>query len=400
MIPKSGDRFSEKIMRKKNVGQMRVAILGGGPAGLYLAYLLKRRDRAADIRVIEQNPAGATFGFGVVFSDRALEFLTDDDPETFAAITPHLESWQDITLVHRGERIAIDGVGFAAIGRLKLLQLLQARARLVGVSLEFERPVKSLAELDDADLVVGADGVNSLVRRTHEAEFGSKVTQLTNRFAWFGAAKPFVTLTQTFQQTSRGSFNAHHYRYAPQMSTFIVEVDEETFARAGFERMDPNPAKAVCEEVFAETLEGQKLVSNNSIWRRFPVVYNARWSHESRVLIGDALHTAHFSIGSGTRLAMEDAIALDKALGEEPRDVPAALARFEASRRPILEKLVAGANASADWYEHFADHMRLEPIDFAMSYVTRSGRIDLDRLRRLSPRFVARYERERPARAG
>ena len=375
---------------------MRVAIIGGGPAGLYLAYLLKRRQKTTDVRVIEQNPAGATFGFGVVFSDRALEFLTDDDPATFAAITPHLESWQDITLDHRGERIAIDGVGFAAIGRLKLLQLLQERARSVGVDLAFEHPETSLDALDAADLVVGADGVNSLVRRTYESVFATALKHLTNRFAWFGTTKRFATLTQTFRQTALGCFNAHHYRYAPDMSTFIVEVDEETFLHAGFARMEPERAKTVCEEVFAETLDGHALVSNNSIWRRFPVVYNARWSQGHRVLIGDALHTAHFSIGSGTRLAMEDAIALDKALGEEPRDVIAALARFEAARRPILEKLVAGANASADWYEHFADHMKLPPIDFAMSYVMRSGRIGLDRLRRSSPRFVARYERERP----
>jgi 2-polyprenyl-6-methoxyphenol hydroxylase-like FAD-dependent oxidoreductase len=375
---------------------MRVAILGGGPAGLYLAYLLKRRHKTADVRVIEQNPASATFGFGVVFSDRALEFLTDDDPATFAAITPHLEAWQDITIDHRGERIAIDGVGFAAIGRLQLLQLLQERARSVGVSLTFERAVSRMDELDDADLVVGADGVNSLMRRTYESELEANVTYLTNRFAWFGTTKRFTTLTQTFRQTALGCFNAHHYRYAPDMSTFIVEVNKETFVRAGFERMEPDRAKTVCEDVFAETLDGHALVSNNSIWRRFPVVYNARWSVGHRVLIGDALHTAHFSIGSGTRLAMEDAIALDKALGEEPRDVVAALARFEAARRPILEKLVAGANASADWYEHFADYMKLPPIDFAMSYVMRSGRIGLDRLRRSSPLFVARYERERP----
>jgi 2-polyprenyl-6-methoxyphenol hydroxylase-like FAD-dependent oxidoreductase len=375
---------------------MRVAILGAGPAGLYLGYLLKRRHPNADIRIVEQNPAGATFGFGVVFSDRALEFLNDDDPETFKTIIPQMESWEDITLVHRGERIAIDGVGFAAVGRLKLLKLLQERARSVGVEPTYERTVTALGDFTRADLVVGADGVNSLVRRAHEREFGATITHLSNHFAWFGTTKPFAGLTQTFRQTELGHFNAHHYRYAPDMSTFIVEVDDKTFKQAGFDRLDETEARIVCEKVFAEPLGGHKLISNNSIWRRFPIVRNERWFHGNHVLIGDALHTAHFSIGSGTRLAMEDAIALDKALAEHPRDISAALAAYERTRRPVLEKLVGGANASAAWYEHFAEHMRLDPIDFAMSYVTRSGRIDRSRLRQLSPRFAALYERERP----
>jgi 2-polyprenyl-6-methoxyphenol hydroxylase-like FAD-dependent oxidoreductase len=374
---------------------MRVAILGAGPAGLYLAYLIKRRDPGAEVRVFEQNSAGATFGFGVVFSDRALEFLNEDDPETYAAIAPHLESWTDITIVHRGERVRIDGVGFAAIGRLKLLQLLQARARSVGVAPSYRHVVADLAELGDAALIVGADGVNSLVRRTHEAAFGATVTYLTNRFAWFGTTKPFATLTQTFRRSDLGDFNAHHYRYAPAMSTFIVEVSEVTFERAGFEHMSEAESAALCARVFADDLGGHRLVCNHSVWRRFPVVGNARWHHDRHVLIGDALHTAHFSIGSGTRLAMEDAIALDRALAAHPADVPAALAAFEAARRPVLEKLVAAANASGAWYERFADHMALAPLDFAMSYLTRSGRIDPQRLRQSSPRFAERYARER-----
>ena len=374
---------------------MRIAILGAGPAGLYLGFLIKRRLRQADVTVIEQNPADATFGFGVVFSDRALEFLREDDEQTYAAIVPHMESWSDIALVLRGERIVIDGVGFAAIGRLKLLQLLQERARSVGVALVYRRAVKSLDELDGFDLVVGADGVNSLVRRSHATEFGASVDYLTNRFAWFGTAKRFETLTQTFIKTELGSFNAHHYRFTPELSTFIVEVDRATFERAGFAAMSEAETRASCERVFAGALDGHALISNNSIWRQFPLVHNARWSHANRVLIGDALHTAHFSIGSGTRLAMEDAIALDKALVAQPRDLGAALAAYEAARRPILEKLVAGANGSAQWYEHFAAHMALKPVDFAMSYITRSGRIDLERLRKFSPQFVARYERER-----
>ena len=372
---------------------MRVTILGAGPAGLYLAYLIKRRDRFAEVRVFEQNSADATFGFGVVFSDRALEFLNEGDAETFAAIVPHLESWTDITVGHRGERIRIDGVGFAAIGRLQLLRLLQARVRSVGVAPTFRHPIADVRELGDADLIVGADGVNSLVRRAHEAAFGATTTYLTNRFAWFGTSKPFETLTQTFRRTDLGDFNAHHYRYAPAMSTFLVEVNEATFTLAGFDRMSEAESAALCERVFADDLDGHRLVSNHSVWRRFPIVRNARWHHDRCVLIGDALHTAHFSIGSGTRLAMEDAIALDRALAAHPADLPAALAAFEAARRPILEKLVAAANASGAWYERFADHMALAPLEFAMSYLTRSGRIDPARLRQSSPRFAERYAR-------
>lgn len=373
---------------------MRIAILGAGPAGLYLGYLIKRRSPQMEVAVFEQNPADATFGFGVVFSDRALEFLREDDEATYTAIAPHMESWSDVTLAHGGERVVIDGIGFAAIGRLKLLQLLQERVHSVGVTPLYRHMVKDLSELDGFDLVVGADGVNSLVRRTHAQEFGASLDHLTNRFAWFGTSKRFETLTQTFVETELGHFNAHHYRHSAEQSTFVVETDATTFARASFATMGEADTRTLCERIFAEALGGHPLVSNNSTWRQFPLVHNARWSAGNCVLLGDALHTAHFSIGSGTRLAMEDAIALDKALSAHANDVPAALAAYEAARRPILEKLVAGANGSAQWYERFAEHMQLKPIDFAMSYITRSGRINIERLRKLSPKFVARYERE------
>src|SRR5215210_7692562 len=375
---------------------MRVNILGAGPAGLYLAYLLKRQALDTEIRVVEQNPSDATFGFGVVFSDRALEFLREDDPDTYAAITPYLESWNDITIRHAGEETRIDGIGFAAIGRLHLLQILQQRVRSVGVEPVYNRVVDNLDELGDADLVVGADGVNSLVRRGHEEAFETEISLLNNRFVWYGTRKTFPTLTQSFHRSAYGNFNAHHYRYSRDMSTFIAEVDEPTFYGAGFDRMDEAETKHVCQEVFAEELAGEALVSNRSVWRQFPKVWNRHWWDGNRVLIGDALRTAHFSIGSGTRLAMEDAIALARALQQHDKDIPTALAAYEATRRPIVEKLVAAANASADWYTNFADHMRLAPIDFVMSYIMRSGRIDLERLRGVSPRFVAQYEAVRP----
>src|SRR4051812_9349051 len=289
---------------------MRVNILGAGPAGLYLAYLLKRQAPDTEIQIVEQNAPDATFGFGVVFSDRALEFLREDDPDTYAAITPHLESWNDITVRIAGEEIRIDGIGFAAIGRLHLLRILQERVRSVSVEPVYNHVVDNLRELGDADLVVGADGVNSLVRRSYEQEFGAETSLLRNRFVWYGVRRTFPTLTQSFHRSHHGNFNAHHYRYSPEMSTFIVEVDEPTFFAAEFDRMGEAEAKRICEEVFAEELAGGTLVSNRSLWRQFPKIWNQRWHYGNRVLIGDALRTAHFSIGSGTRLALEDAIAL------------------------------------------------------------------------------------------
>lgn len=374
---------------------MRIAIVGAGPAGLYLAYLLKRGTLKVEVEVFEQNPADATFGFGLVFSERALEFLNEADPGTLAAIRPALEHWNDSILVHNGCEIRIDGMGYTGIGRLRLLQILQRQARSVGVEPKYLHPIDHLEACGAAGLIVGADGVNSVVRHGYENLFGTTVTHLTNRFAWFGTTKKFEALTHTFVQTEIGHFNAHHHPHAPDMSTFVVEVDEPTFFRAGFDAMDGDQAKAVCEQVFADTLDGHGLVSNKSIWRQFPKVWNERCSVGNRVLAGDALHTAHFSIGSGTRLAMEDAIALARALEQHAADIPAALAAYEEARKLIVARLVTAANASAAWYERFAEHMALAPMDFAMSYITRSGRVDLERLRRSSPAFVAAYEASR-----
>jgi 2-polyprenyl-6-methoxyphenol hydroxylase-like FAD-dependent oxidoreductase len=370
---------------------VRIAVIGGGPGGLYFAYLWKKRHPDAVVDLFEQNPAGATWGFGVVFSDQALEFLRADDPETADAISPRMESWKNITLHLRGQSVEIDGVGFSSIGRLELLTLLQARARAAGVAAHYETVVESADQFSGYDLVVAADGLNSPVRRSLEKELGASVTTSTNKFAWYGTTKTFATLSQTFVVTELGSFNAHHYRYSPSMSTFLVECDAATWNAYGFAGKSIEESQAICEGVFAATLGGHKLISNKSVWRNFPWIWNERWSHQNLVLIGDALHSAHFSIGSGTRLAIEDAIALVKAL-ETETDVPAALARYESERKPIVRKLVTAARTSADWYETFPDHMKLDLMDFAYSYITRSGRIDDARLRAMSPQFMARYE--------
>ncbi len=366
---------------------MRLLIVGAGPAGLYLAYLVRRQLPAWEVRIVEQNPPDSTFGFGVVFSERALEFLRADDAETYERITPQMEAWTDISVVLRGAPVVIDGIGFSAIGRLKFLQLLRGRLEVAGVFPEYGFALRERENLGEFDLVVGADGANSAIRKT--ADFGTTVTPLSNRFAWFGTTKVFDTLTQTFVQNEAGFFNAHHYRHAPSMSTFVLECDAPTWMRAGFEHMDEAATLAYGEKVFVDALQGHKLVSNNSVWRNFPKVRNRRWVAGNKVLIGDAQRTAHFSIGSGTRLAMEDAIALVNALSRHGKDIPEALAAFEAARRPIVDKLLAAADASGEWYERFPAHMRLAPRDFAWSYIQRSGRIDPKKLRRIAPRFVS-----------
>ena len=370
---------------------MRIAVVGGGPGGLYFAYLWKKRHPEARVDLFEQNPAGATWGFGVVFSEQALEFLRADDPDTVDAIMPRMESWKNITLNLRGESVEIDGVGFSSIGRLDLLTILQGRVRAVGVEPRYDTTIQSLDELDGYDLIVAADGLNSLVRRSFETEFGASVSHSSNKFAWYGTSKRFETLSQTFVQTGLGSFNAHHYRYTPGMSTFLVECDLATWQRYGFADKTIGQSQAVCEQVFAATLDGHKLISNKSVWRNFPWIWNERWSFKNMVLIGDALHSAHFSIGSGTRLAIEDAISLVKAL-EAAADVATALERYQSERKPIVQKLVKAARTSADWYEKFPEHMQLDLMDFAYSYITRSGRIDDARLRAMSPAFMARYQ--------
>jgi 2-polyprenyl-6-methoxyphenol hydroxylase-like FAD-dependent oxidoreductase len=372
---------------------MRVEILGAGPAGLLYALLAKRRHPGWDIHVTEQNPADATFGFGVVFSQGALAFLERDAPELLAQLSSRMEAWPMQRIVHRGERIDIDGNGFSAIGRQSLNLFLQTLCTESGVRVDFSRQVASLDEFAGADLVVGADGANSLVRKSLEAQFEPKIEWLDNRFAWYGTSQPFDCLTLTFRENADGAFVAHHYRYAPDMSTFLVECDAATWRRAGLDRMDDATSRAYCAQVFAPDLGGHGLVSNKSIWRQFPLLANRNWSARlgdgNVVLLGDALRTMHFSIGSGTRSAFEDAIALDRAFGAVGEDVPAALAAFERARRPVVEKLHAAANRSSYWYEKFPEKMALAPWDLAYDYMTRSGRINDERLRQMAPRFMA-----------
>ncbi|HEU0202633.1 MAG TPA: FAD-dependent monooxygenase [Burkholderiaceae bacterium] len=374
---------------------MKIRIIGGGPAGLYFAALMKRDNPSHDIVIYERSPRNATWGFGVVFSDRALEFLRADDEEMYRYLTPHMETWPDLTIAHNDTRIPIAGNGFAAVGRLEMLTLLYAYVEKLGIRIHFETDVNSLQEFADADLIVGANGAFSWIRTENEAKFGSTYDWRPNKFIWYGTSKPFDTLTLTFRDTDKGVFCAHHYRYSPNMSTFLVEVEEETWKRAGFETMTPEDTIRHCERVFAKDLDGHPILSNNSYWRNFPAIWNERWSFDNVVLLGDALRTAHFSIGSGTRLAMEDSVALFKAF-KEKGDVRASLVRFQELRMPPMKKIWDAANVSIRWYERMGELMRLKPIEFAYSYMTRTGRVDHAEVRRRDPKLAAEYEKLHP----
>jgi 2-polyprenyl-6-methoxyphenol hydroxylase-like FAD-dependent oxidoreductase len=377
------------------VKPLRIAIVGAGPAGLYAAILLRKARQDITVNVYERTNASATFGFGVVFSDTALDFLHADDPQTHGLITRRMERWSDIEVVHRGERIIIDGVGFSAIGRLELLTLLQTRARQLGAALHYDTEVSSIGALEPADLIIGADGINSVVRASSRAAFGETTELLSNHFAWFAADRPFERLTQTFVDSPYGPFNAHHYRYNGTQSTFIVECQPDTWKNAGLHEASANQSQSICENVFASALEGASLIQNNSIWRQFPILRNENWYYENRVLVGDALHTAHFSIGSGTRLALEDVMALVGALKSQSWIVPDAMAYYQSQRQPVVDKLVAAAHRSGAWYEKFSEYMNLAPWQFALGYIQRTGRINAERLGKLAPQFTkAMQERQ------
>jgi 2-polyprenyl-6-methoxyphenol hydroxylase-like FAD-dependent oxidoreductase len=377
---------------------MKIAIVGAGPAGLYFAALMKRHDPSHEITLHERNPRDATWGFGVVFSDRALEFLRADDEALYQVLNPHLENWPQITIQHNDTRVPVAGNGFASIGRLELLTLLYAYVEKLGVPIRFQTELTSLDALADADLVVGANGAFSWIRTEHEARFGTTIDWRPNRFIWYGTTKAFDSLTLTFRDTPEGVFCAHHYRYRPDRSTFLVEVTDATWRRAGFETMSPADTIRRCEHAFAKDLEGHPIISNQSNWRQFPAIWNAHWSIDDRVvLLGDALRTAHFSIGSGTRLAMEDAVALFKAFREHDSDRGAALAQFQQTRLPPMKKIWDAANVSLRWYERMDELVpALSPVEFTYSYMTRTGRVDHAEMRRRDPALAQAYEALHP----
>jgi len=376
---------------------MKVRILGAGPAGLYLAALMKRDDPSHDIEVFERNPRDATWGFGVVFSDRALEFLKADDQALFDYLTPHLENWPEITVVHNDTHIPVAGNGFSSIGRLELLTLLYEYVEKLGVKIHFDTEITSVEQMGEADLVVGANGAFSWLREENQEKFGTTVDWRPNRFIWYGTSKAFNSLTLTFRETDVGVFCAHHYRYQPDRSTFLVEVEEATWQRAGFETMSQEDTIAYCEKVFAKDLEGHPIITNNSHWRQFPAIWNERWSFDNVVLLGDALRTAHFSIGSGTRLAMEDSVALFKALKAHKDDVKAALQYFQELRVPPMKKIWDAANVSIRWYEEMDKLVsELKPVEFAYSYMTRTGRVSHEDVKKRDPKLAQAYEQLHP----
>ena len=377
---------------------MRIVSIGGGPAGLYFAILMKKADPRHDILVLERNRRDDTFGFGVVFSDATLGQLEDADGESHAAISDSFYHWDDIDIRIKGEVITSTGHGFAGLERKRLLHILTQRALELGVQVEFGTDVISPEVYTDRDLVLGADGVNSLVRQRYAEHFQATVELRPNRFVWLGTTFPFRAFTFYFRENEHGLWRVHAYRYDREHSTFIVECTATTFSRSGLNPADEDATIVYLEKLFVEELQGHRLLKNRSLWRQFPTVSAKRWHHRNVVLLGDAVHTAHFSIGSGTRLAMEDAIALAAALHRHD-SVGEALSLYEVARRPAVESLQRAAQVSLEWFEQTERYMGLEPVEFAASLLTRSLRLTHEHLRERDPEFAARINRHVAARA-
>jgi 2-polyprenyl-6-methoxyphenol hydroxylase-like FAD-dependent oxidoreductase len=375
---------------------VRIAVVGGGPSGLYFALLAKARFPGAAIEVHEQNPRGATYGFGIVLADRGLARLEAAHPETCSAILASSYAARHQVITHRGEAVFVERKGYGgAIARLRLLEILEAACAEAGVDVRYGVRVSDLQTFDGYDLVVGADGVNSVVRDAREAAFGTTRWWLTNRMAWYGTTRHFPYPVLSFKTVEGSHFWCAAYPYTERMSTFVAECDADAWTRAGLDRMDDEQRRRFAEEVFARELDGHPLISNASSWRVLPVIRNRHWFAGRHVLIGDALHSAHPTIGSGTRIAMEDAIDLAECLKAHETDIDAGLAAFERTRKPSKQKLVDAAEKSFTWYEGVAQKMdTLAPAAFVFDFMTRTGRIDEARLLQEFPRFMGRYREE------
>jgi anthraniloyl-CoA monooxygenase len=373
---------------------MKINVIGGEPAGLYFAILMKARG-THQIKIYERNGPDDTFGWGVVFSGKTLANLRAADEESHAEITKQFAAWDNVDVVHRDAKVSIHGNSFSGIARLQLLKILQRRAEQLGVELEFHSEINDVETLrNDCDLLLAADGVNSTVRVRYAEQFQPELDSRANRYVWYGTNQLFHGLTLTFRENEAGVFAAHSYKFNPTTSTFIVECDPQTWANAGFEHMSDEETREYLGKVFGNDLQGHKLLSNNSKWINFLLVKNRNWSFENVVLLGDALHTAHFSIGSGTKLAMEDAIALAESF-QQSTSVSEALSNFERTRRPVIQDYQAAAFESMVWFENAREYMHLTPMELAYTLMTRSGRVSYEDLKRRDPKFAADYANKR-----
>lgn len=365
--------------------------MGGGPAGLYFAILLKKADARHEVTVFERNRLEDTFGFGVVLSDATQDALAAIDADTYQAIARWFHHWDDIDIHYHGQVVTSTGHGFSGLARTKLLEVLAGAAAALDVDVRFQCEVRDVEALRDADVLVGADGFNSTVRERYADRFAPTIDWRPNRFVWLGTTRPFPAFTFYFKEDRHGWWRGHCYQYDPTMSTFIVECREETWRAAGLAEATEAGTLAYCERLFAEELEGHRLVANRSLWRNFGTLRTASWRHENVVLLGDAAHTAHFSIGSGTKLAMEDAATLARLLGTAS-NVADALAAYETERRPAVESMQRAAQVSLQWFEDTERYMHMEPIQFAFNLLTRSLRVTHDNLRVRDPDFVRRVD--------
>ena len=373
--------------------RVKIVSIGGGPAGLYFAILMKKADPAHDIVVLERNRPDDTFGFGVVFSDATLDNFREADPETYAAITQAFAHWDDIDVHYQEQVLTSTGHGFAGLARQRLLGILQTRAADLGVIMRFSTEVEQSTAWEGADLVLAADGVNSWVRQRYARHFRPRIDWRRNRFVWLGTTFPFPAFTFIFKEDEHGLWRVHAYGYEAGHSTFILECTEDTWRRAGLDEATEDDTVSFAQALFVRELDGHPVLKNRSLWRAFPTIRTERWHHGRVVLVGEAAHTAHFSIGSGTKLAMEDAIALSHSL-QEHGTVERALTAYEAERRPHVEALQRAARRSLEWFEHTERyHGRLEPPQFAFSLLTRSLRVTHDNLKTRDAKFVAIVDR-------